>query len=166
MAQMRQNNGTTHWASIEQPMIPIKDVQAAQDQAQAITLTPGNGDVHDGDVIPKDGRVVLYVIKADRTSYINYVKPLILAEELQIPHLLSVIDTKTHWARTIHPERMVPALSDRDPATGEIVRVFEGTACLQYLADRFDNSGFWTGQTAKERGQVFTWTAYQTAGIG
>lgn len=103
---------------------------------------------------------------ADRTSYINYIKPLILAEELQIPHLISVIDTKTQWARTIHPERMVPALSDRDPETNEIVRVFEGTACLQYLADRFDNVGSWTGKTAKERGEILSWTAHQTAGIG
>jgi glutathione S-transferase len=91
---------------------------------------------------------------------------LILAEELQIPHLISVIDTKTQWARTIHPERMVPALCDRDPETNEIVRVFEGTACLQYLADRFDSVGLWTGKNAKERGEIFSWTAYQTAGIG
>ena len=60
----------------------------------------------------------------------------------------------------------MPALADRDPETNEIVRVFEGTACLQYLADRFDSVGSWTGKTAKERGDVFSWTAYQTAGIG
>lgn len=61
---------------------------------------------------------------------------------------------------------MVPALCDRDPETKEIVRVFEGTACLQYLADRFDSVRSWTGKTAKERGEIFSWTAYQTAGIG
>ncbi|KAL4741663.1 putative glutathione S-transferase GliG-like protein [Aspergillus similis] len=124
-----------------------------------------SGDIVIGD--PKyDGRVILYVIKADETSYINYVKPLILAEELRFPHCLAVIDTKTEWAYQIHPERMVPALRDQDPETGQSVSVFEGTACLYYLADRFDRDGEWLGRTAFERGNVHAWTAYQTAGIG
>jgi glutathione S-transferase len=61
---------------------------------------------------------------------------------------------------------MVPSLKDRDPVTGEEVIVFEGTACLQYLADRWDKDGEWGGRTAKEKGDVLSWTAYQTAGIG
>ena len=104
--------------------------------------------------------------KADETSYINYIKPLLLAEELRFPHVISVIDTKSQWAYQIHPERMVPALRDLDPVTGETVRVFEGTACLYYLADRFDHAGDWIGRNAFERGNVHAWTAYQTAGIG
>ncbi|KAL5364125.1 putative glutathione S-transferase GliG-like protein [Aspergillus floccosus] len=124
-----------------------------------------NGQVVIGDV-EYDGRVVLYIIKADETSYINYIKPLILAVELGLPHVISVIDTTSQWAYTIHPERMVPALKDQDAQTGETINVFEGTACLQYLADRFDVEGLWSGRTAKERAAVFTWTAYQTAGIG
>ena len=103
---------------------------------------------------------------ADETSYINYIKPLILAQELAIPHVISLIDTTSQWAYKIHPERMVPALRDVDPESGEAFHVFEGTACLQYLADRFDKHGEWAGRTASERGAVFTWVAYQTAGIG
>lgn len=61
---------------------------------------------------------------------------------------------------------MVPALKDLDSQTGEQINVFEGTACLQYLADRFDADGVWSGSTAAERAAVMTWTAYQTAGIG
>jgi glutathione S-transferase len=61
---------------------------------------------------------------------------------------------------------MVPSLKDQDPVTKEEVIVFEGTACLQYLADRFDTDGLWTGRTAYEKGQVLSWTAYQTAGLG
>ena len=80
--------------------------------------------------------------------------------------MLSVIDTKDQWFYAVHPERMVPSLKDRDPETGEDFYVFEGTACLQYLADRFDQGGFWTGRTAIEKGNVYAWTAYQTAGIG
>jgi len=89
-----------------------------------------------------------------------------LAEELQIPHVISVIDTKSDWAYTIHPERMVPALRDEDPVTGQIVRVFESTACLYYLADRFDGTGDWLGRSVFERAQIHAWTAYQTAGLG
>ncbi|KAK4184510.1 glutathione S-transferase, protein [Podospora australis] len=134
--------------------------------APATTNSPTSGEVIIGDPEKYDGRVILYVIKADQTSYINYVKPLILAEELKFPHLISVIDTKSQWAYTIHPERMVPALRDQDPETGEKINVFEGTACLYYLADRFDTNGDWTGRTAFERANVHAWTAYQTAGIG
>ncbi|KAL8991439.1 MAG: hypothetical protein Q9177_000151 [Variospora cf. flavescens] len=154
------------------------------------SIVPVNGERPNGEVVigdmDHDGRVILYIIKgplltphisfvqpppdpiytADETSYINYIKPLILAAELDVPHVLSVIDTKEHWFHTVHPERMVPSLKDKDPVTGEDVIVFEGTACLQYLADRFDTQGFWTGKTAFERGNVLAWTAYQTAGIG
>ncbi|KIX09592.1 uncharacterized protein Z518_00672 [Rhinocladiella mackenziei CBS 650.93] len=123
------------------------------------------GEIVWGDV-PYDGRVILYILKADETNYINFIKPLILAEELQFPHLLAIIDTKEEWFYRIHPERYVPSLKDQDPATGEEVIVFEGTACLQYLAHRFDQDGYWSGRTASERAQVYSWTAYQTAGIG
>ncbi|MCJ1248060.1 hypothetical protein MMC30_005275 [Trapelia coarctata] len=124
-----------------------------------------NSEVVVGD-LEHDGRVILYIIKADETSYINYIKPLILAAELMFPHVISVIDTHDEWYYAIHPERYVPALKDRDPQTGEDVVVFEGTACLQYLADRYDADGVWTGRTAYEKGSVLSWTAYQTAGIG
>jgi gliotoxin/aspirochlorine biosynthesis glutathione S-transferase len=80
--------------------------------------------------------------------------------------VLAVIDTKDAWYYQIHPERYVPALKDEDPVTKEKVVVFEGTACLQYLADRFDRGGDWTGRTAFEKAAVFSWTAFQTAGIG
>ncbi|KAF2106339.1 glutathione S-transferase [Lophiotrema nucula] len=124
-----------------------------------------NGEIVIGDV-DYDGRVILYVIKADETSYINFIKPLIFAEELGFPHLLSVIDTTSQWFYKVHPERMVPSLKDQDPETKEEVIVFEGTACLQYLAERFDLDGTWTGRTAFEKGNVLSWTAYQTAAIG
>ncbi|KAL2842716.1 pyridoxal phosphate-dependent transferase [Aspergillus pseudoustus] len=103
---------------------------------------------------------------SDQTSYINYIKPLIFARELKIPHLLSVIDTKEEWFYRIHPERMVPSLKDQDPENKQEVIVFESTACLQYLADRFDVEGSWTGRNATETGAVLSWTAYQTAALG
>lgn len=93
-------------------------------------------------------------------------KPLILAQELGVTHLVAVIDTHSQWYYSIHPERYVPALRDKDPVTGEDAVVFEGTACIQYLADRFDKDSDWTGRTPAERAAVMSWTEYQTAGIG
>ncbi|CZT23691.1 related to glutathione S-transferase GliG [Ramularia collo-cygni] len=116
------------------------------------------GDLH--------GKTILYVIKADQTSYINYMKPLIFALELDCPHILSVIDTRDEWFYAVHPERMVPCLKDHDPETGEDFVVFESTACLQYLATKYDVAGDWTGRNAWEKAQVLSWTAYQTAGLG
>ncbi|RKL37950.1 hypothetical protein BFJ72_g7410 [Fusarium proliferatum] len=109
-----------------------------------------SGEIVKGD-LDADGRVILYIIKA---------------EELKTPYVLSIIDTKDEWFYKIHPERYVPSLKDSDPETGQDVIVFEGTACLQYLADRSDNNGEWTGRTAAEKGAVLSWTAYQTAGLG
>lgn len=63
MAQMQQSQDGCQWASIEQPVVPTKDVQAARDQPLATSIKPGNGEVHIGDVMPNDERVVLYVIK-------------------------------------------------------------------------------------------------------
>lgn len=106
------------------------------------------------------------MITGDQTNYINYIKPLILAAELDCPHVISVISTKDEWYHDIHPERYVPAIRDRDPHNERDVIVFESTACLQYLADRFDTHGDWTGKNAWEKAAVLSWTAYQTAGLG
>jgi glutathione S-transferase len=91
---------------------------------------------------------------------------LILAAELDFPHVLSVIDTRDEWYYKIHPERYVPALKDWDEECKKEVVVFEGTACLQYLADKFDVEGVWRGRNAWEKGLILSWTAYQTAGLG
>jgi glutathione S-transferase len=93
-------------------------------------------------------------------------KPLILAEELQLDYIVSVIDTKEDWFYSVHPERYVPALKDWCPDTGKAITVFESTACLQYLSDRYGADGLWTGRNAAEKAAVLSWTAYQTAGLG
>ncbi|KAI1653957.1 glutathione S-transferase [Daldinia decipiens] len=113
-----------------------------------------------------DGRIILYIIKADATNYINYMKPLMLVEELQIDHVISLIDTKSDWYRQIHPERYVPAIKDWCPDTKTEISVFESTACLQYLSERYDENGFWAGRNAAEKAAILSWTAYQTAGLG
>ncbi|KAI0182495.1 glutathione S-transferase [Xylaria flabelliformis] len=123
------------------------------------------GEVVHGDV-PYGGRVIIYIIKADPTNYINYIKPLMLAQELELDHVISVIDTRSEWFYSIHPERYVPALKDWCSATERELVVFESTACLQHLAEQYDPRGLWRGSNAAEKAAVFTWTAYQTAGLG
>ncbi|ORY14666.1 glutathione S-transferase [Clohesyomyces aquaticus] len=124
-----------------------------------------NGELKLGD-FDYDGRVILYIIKADQTNWINYMKPLILAEEIQMPYVISVIDTKAESYYKVHPERYVPALKDWCPDTKKEVYVFESTACLQYLADKYDSDGYWLGRNAAEKAAVMSWTAYQTSGLG
>lgn len=80
--------------------------------------------------------------------------------------MLSVIDTKDESYYKYHPERYVPALKDQDPESKREIVVFESTACLQYLAERFDTEGYWNGRNAWEKAAVLSWTAYQTAGLG
>lgn len=93
-------------------------------------------------------------------------KPLILAKELAIGHVVSVIDTKSDWYYAIHPERYVPAIKDWCEDTKKEITVIESTACLQYLAERYDPNGSWAGRNAAEKALVLSWTAYQTAGLG
>ncbi|OJJ45959.1 hypothetical protein ASPZODRAFT_26552 [Penicilliopsis zonata CBS 506.65] len=116
--------------------------------------------------IAYSGAPIIYVVKATKTSYINYMKVLMLAAELGIDHEIAVISTKDEWYQPVHPERYVPAIADRDPATGEDFYVFESTSCLHHLADTYDTAGLWRGRTVRERAQVQNWTAYQTAGLG
>ena len=93
-------------------------------------------------------------------------KPLLLVEELGISYVVAVIDTKLDGYYQIHPERYVPALKDWCTQTEQEFTVFESTACLQYLAEKYDPTGDWTGRNAAEKGAVLSWTAYQTAGLG
>ena len=93
-------------------------------------------------------------------------KVLMLAEELKIEYEISVVSTKDEWYQEIHPEHYVPALRDRDATTQEDLYVFESTACLQYLAERYDLDGVWNGRNSKEKSQILSWVAFQTAGLG
>lgn len=77
-----------------------------------------------------------------------------------------MVDTKSQWYYDIHPERYVPALKDWCSVTEREVLVFESTACLQYLAEEYDQEGIWRGKNTAERAVVLSWTAFQTAGLG
>ncbi|KAI8944800.1 glutathione S-transferase [Xylaria longipes] len=89
-----------------------------------------------------DGWGILYIIKVDQASYINYIKPLILG---RTPALSCDLrhDTKSEWYCHIHPERYIPALRNEVPEDGREFIVFESTVCFQYLAVRFDRDRYW-----------------------
>jgi len=93
-------------------------------------------------------------------------KVLMLAEELGIDYDISVVVTKDEWYHSVHPERYVPTIRDQDAETKQDLYVFESTACLQYLADTYDKEGLWHGKTQYEKGNILSWLAYQTAGLG
>ena len=122
-------------------------------------------EVVEGDVLYRNVPII-YIVRSNETNYINFVKPLILAQELGTPHQIAIVNTKDPFYGEVHPERFVPAINDRCPVTHQEINVFESTACLQYLAAQYDSKGLWTGQNAWERGQVMSWTEYQTAGLG
>jgi glutathione S-transferase len=93
-------------------------------------------------------------------------KVLMLAEELDLDYEISVVVTKDEWYKHIHPERYVPTIRDQDSETKQDLYVFESTACLQYIADIYDKECLWNGKTQYEKGNILSWIAYQTAGLG
>ena len=46
-------------------------------------------------------------------------------------------------------------MKDMDPETKQQLTVYQSTACLRYLGERFDGTGVWCGQTAREKAAVF-----------
>ncbi|CAI7602498.1 unnamed protein product [Penicillium glandicola] len=117
--------------------------------------------------IPYTNKVIIYVVQATATSYINYMKVLMMAAELNMDYEIAVVgSTKEPWYQPVHPERYVPAICDYDAVQKQVFYVFESTSCLQYLANEYDTEGLWKGRTPGERASVLSWTAYQTAGLG
>lgn len=109
---------------------------------------------------------------ASPTSTANSVKPLMMIEALNIPHHIHIINSTSNetWFHAVNPYKMVPALEDTvvDPDTGapKRVRVFDSSACLAYLADRYDKSGLYGGRDICERTEINNWLFSYTAGLG
>lgn len=61
---------------------------------------------------------------------------------------------------------MVPALEDRMPSSHEVIKVWESTSTLSYLADAYDYYGTWKGKDLKERADVGNWLTLHTAALG
>ncbi|OAA63435.1 glutathione S-transferase [Niveomyces insectorum RCEF 264] len=119
-----------------------------------------------------DDKLVLYVKKASPTSTANSVKPLMLIEALNIPYTTHIIKStsKETWFHAVNPYKMVPALEDpyTDEVTGERKRhcVFDSSACLTYLAEKYDKDGVYGGKNLEERTVIMNWLMSYTAGLG
>jgi glutathione S-transferase len=61
---------------------------------------------------------------------------------------------------------MVPALEDVALNGEPRPRVFESSACLQYIACKYDAEGIFSGNSDNEKAQVFSWIAMHDSGLG
>ncbi|KAB8070359.1 glutathione S-transferase [Aspergillus leporis] len=112
--------------------------------------------------------LTLYVVKSTPTSTTNFVKVLIAIEELSIPHNVFVLQStsKQTWFHKINPHRMVPAMEDTEVRNGRRLNVFESTACLIFLVDKYDSDGVLGGKGLWERTQINNWLTLHTAALG
>ncbi|KZF23922.1 hypothetical protein L228DRAFT_255290 [Xylona heveae TC161] len=118
-------------------------------------------------------KLVLYVKKASPTSTANSVKPLMLLEALSIPHDIHIINSTSNetWFHAVNPYKMVPAIEDVEvyqSSAGHEQRlnVFDSSACLTYLVDKYDKDGLYGGKDLIERTIVMNWLMSYTAGLG
>lgn len=111
-------------------------------------------------------------MQASPTSTANSVKPLMLIEALNIPHAIHLIKStsKETWFHAVNPYKMVPAMEDAevDPASGEAKRlnIFDSSACLTYLAEKYDTEGMYRGKDLHEKTVIMNWLMSYTAGLG
>ncbi|KAF8587079.1 glutathione S-transferase [Ramaria rubella] len=63
----------------------------------------------------------------------------------------------------INPNGRTPAIIDH---TNNDLVVWESGAILLYLAERFDKSGKFAGNSLEERKEVWEWLIYQVSGLG
>lgn len=101
------------------------------------------------------------------TSTHNTVKPLILIEELQLPHDIYVVEkVSAPWFSDINPHKMVPAIEDQLPNGQGSVRAWESSSTLSYIADAYDVAGTFGGKDLRERTEIGNWLTLHTAALG
>lgn len=96
-------------------------------------------------------------------------KPLILIEELAIPHAVYVVDSpgKEAWFSQVNPCRMIPALEDfTDDSKQHRSAVWESSSCLTFLSDKYDREHLFLGRDLSERAEIGNWMALHTASLG
>lgn len=116
------------------------------------------------------------IYTATKTSGPNVAKILILMDLLHIPYDYKVITSpsESDWFGEINPYKMVPAVTSseesvvlREGDQGKtVLNVFESSACLTFLADKYDVEGLYKGKSLSERARVSSWLMAYTAGLG
>ncbi|KAH9239377.1 hypothetical protein K456DRAFT_1826905 [Colletotrichum gloeosporioides 23] len=118
------------------------------------------------ETVPTEG-LVLFVVKATATSTHNTIKPLILIEELGIPHTIYVVQSVSEpWFARLNPHKMVPAIEDSPEGSDRRLQVWESTSTLTYLSDAYDKNGLFSGRNVAERAEVGNWLTLHTAALG
>jgi len=70
------------------------------------------------------------------------------------------------YARTVHPNGLVPALKITDPTTGETTILTENLAILSYLAELVpERRDSLIGKTPLERATILSWLSFLTGSI-
>ncbi|KAH7048244.1 glutathione S-transferase [Macrophomina phaseolina] len=99
--------------------------------------------------------------------YQNWIKPVIYLEYLQIPWQYAVLDkvaAAAEWFRQIHPLLYVPALIDN--VDDERLVLWDSSAILSYLGERYDKQKQLVGRTMRENAEISSWLTFETASIG
>lgn len=110
-------------------------------------------------------QILTSLVIGTATSTHNTVKPLILIEELGIPHDIYVVGrVSAAWFADINPHKMVPAIEDT--YDGRPIRIWESTSTLTYLTDRYDTNGSFSGRDTSEKAEVGNWLTLHTAALG
>ncbi|KAI9878490.1 MAG: hypothetical protein M1830_000722 [Pleopsidium flavum] len=115
-----------------------------------------------------DDKIVLYVLKATSTNGAHVVKPLMLLEALSIPYAIHVVSSAQSetWFHALSPQKLVPAMEDVEVRDGKRLSVWESSACLTFLVDKYDKAGEFGGRDLWERTQVGNWLTLHTAALG
>lgn len=109
-------------------------------------------------------RPLIFIVEG---RYQNWIKPLILLESLGVKYEIVILDgpaTRTDWFTALHPQRYVPALLDG--VDGQRTFLWDSSAMLEYLAERYDQNNEWSGRDIKERNEVRNWLTFETASLG
>ena len=96
-----------------------------------------------------------------------------LIEALKMPHEIHIIKSTSNetWFHDVNPYKMVPAIEDvevYETVSGKTQRmnVFESSAALYYLAEKYDTEGIYKGRDLCERTIIMNWLMSYTAGLG
>jgi len=91
-----------------------------------------------------------------------------LLEALSIPYAIHVVSSpkSTAWFHALSPQKLVPAMEDVEVRDGKRLSVWESSACLSFLVDKYDEAGEYGGRDLWERTQVRNWLALHTAALG
>lgn len=103
---------------------------------------------------------------------LNQLKTLVACEAMGVPYQPHVVDKARDdaWLSAINPYALLPAAEDTetfvtsDGATRRIP-LFDSTAIMLYLAEKYDGEGVFRGRNEAERASVLCWLVSYASGL-